>query len=83
MGKRKAFFGLLQRRELLVPTWQGFLLFVSVFAGLFALVVLNVQTFLSLNEPVQAEVMVVEGWVPDFVLEEAKAIFEHGHYKKI
>jgi hypothetical protein len=83
MNKRKAFFGLLQRRELLVPTWQGLLLFVSAFAGLFALIALNIQPFLSLNAPVQAEVLVVEGWVPDFVLEEAKTMFEQGHYKKI
>jgi hypothetical protein len=83
MNKRKAFFGLLQRRELLVPTWQGLLLFVSVFAGLFALIALNIQPFLSLNAPVQAEVLVVEGWVPDFVLEEVKTMFEQGHYKKI
>ncbi len=83
MNKPDGYFGLLKRRELLLPTWRGLFLFMSVIAGLMALAVLNVQSFLALNAPVQAEVMVVEGWVPDFVLEEAKAKFELGHYSKL
>ena len=81
--KRIAFFGLLQRRECLVPTWQGLFMFILLGAGFLLIAILNVQSFLTLTEPVKAEVLVVEGWVPDYVLEKAAVEFERGHYSKL
>jgi len=81
--KRDLFFGLLQRRECLLPTWKGLFLFLLLGIGLLVLAAFNVQSFLALTEPVPAEILVVEGWVPDFVLEETLAEFERGHYNKI
>jgi hypothetical protein len=81
--KRIAFFGLLQRRECLVPTWQGLFLFILLGAGFLSIALLNIQPFLTLTEPVKAEVLVVEGWVPDYVLEKAVVEFERGHYSKL
>lgn len=83
MMQRDPFFGLLRRRECLVPTWQGLLLFMFLLAVIVVTAVLNVQSFLALTEPVQAELLVVEGWAPDFVLEEAAIEFERGRYRRL
>lgn len=51
--------------------------------GVAVTAMLNVQSFLALTEPVPAEVLVVEGWAPDFVLAEAAVEFERGRYRRI
>lgn len=83
MKLRTPFFGLLRRRECLVPTWQGLLLFILIGAGSISLFAMNVQSFLALTEPVSTDVLVVEGWAPDFVMEEAVKEFERGHYSRL
>jgi hypothetical protein len=40
----------------------------------------SAHAFLSLNAPVEASVLVVEGWAPDYALEEALHEFERGGY---
>jgi len=77
------FYGLLQRRECLLPTWRGLSLFLFLLAGFCVIAALNVQSFLALTDPVPAEVLVVEGWVSDHVLEQTIAEFEHGHYRRL
>ncbi len=47
---------------------------------LLATVVLRIHPFLTVTEPAPAAVRVVEGWVPDYVLEQAKAEFERHRY---
>lgn len=81
--KYKVFYGLLQHRVCLVPTWRGLFLFMLLGIAFLVMAVLNVQPFLALTEPVQAEVLVVEGWVPDYVLEQAAVEFERGRYRKL
>lgn len=83
MNQRKAYFGLLRHSECLLPTWRGLLVLLLVGAAVVATTVLNVQPFLALTEPVPAEVLVVEGWVPDYVLEQTVAEFKRGHYRKL
>ena len=83
MKTRNALGGLLRRRECLIPSWQGLLLLMLIGIALTATAVLNIHPFLSVTAPVPAEVLVVEGWVPDYVLEEAKAEFERHPYRKL
>ena len=51
----------------------------------FVLLFLLSQTnaFLSLNRPVKSDVLVVEGWLPDYALEEAMAIYKSENYQLI
>ena len=81
--KSRLFYGLLQRRECLLPTWRGLFLFILLGAGLLLIGILNIQPFFTLTEPVKAEILVVEGWVPDYVLEKAVVEFERGDYSKL
>ncbi len=83
MKKYTLFLGLLHRRECLIPTWRG--LFLFAFVGVILLVVLGskVHSFLAVTNPVSSDVLVVEGWVPDYVLQEAMVEFKRNHYRKV
>lgn len=83
MKLRVTFWGLLQRRECLIPTWRGFFLFTFLGVMLAVVAVSRVHSFLAVTKPVPVEVLVVEGWVPDYVLEEAREEFERNHYRRL
>jgi hypothetical protein len=75
--------GFVQRRERLLPTWRGWL--VLLFAGT-ALIVYGVRgaySFLAVNDPVYNGALVVEGWVPDYALQQVIAEFRRDHYSRI
>lgn len=42
--------------------------------------VIFVHPFLAVTERVDADVLVVEGWIPDYMLPQAAAEFREGHY---
>jgi hypothetical protein len=80
---RKPFWGLLYRRQCLLPTARGLLLFSIALVALAAMGLLNVHPFLAASAPVDGEVLVVEGWAPDYALEQAIAEFRRHHYRKM
>lgn len=41
------------------------------------------HSFLSMNKPVDADILVVEGWLFDYMLKSAKSTFEQGGYRYI
>ena len=45
--------------------------------------VVNLHGFLAKNDPVATEVLVVEGWLPDYAIEAAMAEFQTGSYKTL
>ena len=49
--------------------------------GVVVFVYLN--NFLSKNEPVATDLLIVEGWLPDYALQAAIAEFESGQYKTL
>lgn len=57
----------------------GFLI-VSFLAIVF---ILPTHSFLALNKPVRADVLVVEGWLPDHFLKLAVTEFNTGQYKRL
>jgi len=40
----------------------------------------EVYPFFAVTKPVNGELLVVEGWIPDYALEEAVAVFRQGNY---
>jgi hypothetical protein len=81
MPKDPLFFGLLRRRELVVPSLRGLLILGILIAAAGWLFLRTVQPFLAVNRPVGGEVMVVEGWIPDYAMREALAIFRSRPYR--
>lgn len=76
-------FGLLKRHECLIPTWRGLFLLVLIVLTLAFSATVTIHPFLAGADPVEAEVLVVEGWMSDYALEEVKVEFEKNHYRKL
>jgi uncharacterized SAM-binding protein YcdF (DUF218 family) len=79
----KKFFGCFTRRERWGLSLRGcvaVILFALLVAGLW---VENVQPFLAQTRRVDTKVLVVEGWVHEFVIHAAVTEFQTGHYEKI
>jgi hypothetical protein len=72
---------LLRRKELWVPTLFGWGLLLAILLGLAASFLTFAHTFLSVNRPVKANVLVVEGWLQDYALEEALKEFKQNAYE--
>jgi hypothetical protein len=74
------YWGLLRRKECLIPTPAGWLLVLFSAAVVVGVVLTNIHGFLAINEPVEAQVLVVEGWLPDYALAKAIAEFRSKPY---
>ncbi len=81
--QNKMLWGLLGRRQCLVPTLRGWLLLALSLAALVILVARTLYPFLAVTDPVPGGVLVVEGWVPDYMLKEALAEYKRDHYAKL
>lgn len=64
-------------------TLQGWGLVLIGLALLIWMGIANVYPFLSISAPIEADVLVVEGWLPDAVLKKAIAEFNQGNYRML
>jgi DUF218 domain len=64
-------------------TIVGLVLFLVCVTALLSFVILNIHAFLAKSSPVNADVLVVEGWLPDYALQSALAEFRQGSYRKL
>jgi hypothetical protein len=71
---------IIKRKECWVPTLWGWAALFSLLVLGCAAAVLNINSFLSPVKPVAADVLVVEGWLPDYALESAVHEFKSRHY---
>ncbi len=74
---------LIHRQEKWTLTIQGWVVMITFTATLIIFTITHIQPFLSVTSPVKADVLVVEGWLPDYALKHALTEFENGSYKKI
>jgi hypothetical protein len=71
----------LRRKECWALTSLGKILLLLGLAGALLVVVANVHAFLSITHPVGGGILVVEGWLPDYALQEAAKDFEKNGYE--
>jgi uncharacterized SAM-binding protein YcdF (DUF218 family) len=76
-------WGLLRRRQCLLPTWKAWLLLLVVLGPSTFFTVRGLHSFLCLTRPVPGGALVVEGWAADYALEQAAVEFKRNHYQKI
>ena len=76
-------FRLTTIRECRVPTPMGWGLFSMVVGLILFFLVLFAYPFLAPTQPVGGEILLVEGWLPDYALEKAKALFLNDNYKLV
>jgi hypothetical protein len=80
---RKFFFGLCSRRERAGLTARGWLLLLLAGLGLLWGTARGIHSFLAPTKRVETKFLVVEGWVPAYVLRLAAAEFQTGGYEKV
>jgi hypothetical protein len=74
---------LIQQTEIWLPTTLGWLLLLGLL-GLIGLVFLQgLYPFLAVNAPLKANLLVVDGWLPDYALEQVYTEFQTGRYPVI
>lgn len=67
------------KKQVYVPTVLGWLLLLSCLAGLSFVCVDCVYPFLAYENPNDSDVFIIEGWVPDYVLDRGLVPFKEGH----
>ena len=65
------------------PTWLGWLLIATLTLALLFGFVTGLYPFLAPDHPPHEGLLVVEGWIHDFALDEAAGIYRSGNYSKI
>src|SRR6266404_6566531 len=75
--------GLLARRPCWALSARGWALLMAIFLGSVVFIGRTVNPFLSLNNPVSANVLIVESWLPDYALAGAVDEFRRNAYKYV
>ncbi len=77
------FFRLFKRQKIWIPTIPGWGIFITLIASLISYNFINIYPFLAVNSPIKADILVVEGWIPDYALEQALVEFKRNSYRQI
>jgi hypothetical protein len=72
-------FRLLVKKQVYVPTVLGWFLLLGCLAGLSFVGVNRAYPFLAYENPNDSDVFIIEGWVPDYVLDRSLVPFQEGH----
>lgn len=83
MSSRSLRDHLLRRRTLLLPTWKGWLLLLLVTGVGATLAVRSWPGFLTVHRPCGGQVLVLEGWLTDDLLEDVVREFRDGGYRRL
>lgn len=74
---------LLKEKKTKVLTLQSWILIILILFNSIIIFKYNIYPFLSTNEPVKADVLVVEGWLPDYAFKDAVNEYNLHKYKFI
>lgn len=74
---------LVRRRSCRLPTWRGWIAAGLVSGCAFFALIICLHPFLAITKPVATDVLLVEGWVPDFALRAAMEEFKAGKYRRL
>ena len=81
--EERAFGGLLIRRYRWVLSFKAKLLILLALLTLSLIILFGVYPFLSLTQPVDANILVVEGWVHPYAIQAGAEEFRARHYRQI
>ena len=69
----------IRKRRVLTPI--GWAVLLIGFSSVLVTIILFIHPFLAPIKPVGGDILVVEGWLPDYALEKAKERFQRGGYQ--
>lgn len=76
-----SWFAVVKKKEKWVTTWFGNLLKLILLLLVVFIFMIRIYPFLAQQKSVQAKILVVEGFIPDYALEESMKIFQEGNYE--
>jgi uncharacterized SAM-binding protein YcdF (DUF218 family) len=82
-AQKKKRWTLFRKRQCTVPTWRGCLLVLLLLAVICLVVGRHLHSFLAVTQPLPGGVIVVEGWLPDYAMEQVISEFKRDHYSKV
>ncbi len=74
---------LFELREQLVLTLQGWILILGLIIFLIVISFVNIHSFLAVTSPIDADLLIVEGWMSDYAVKSAIEEFNQGNYQKL
>lgn len=74
---------LVKKKECYRISWFSLLLIALVIFLMFRFFKENLYDYLAPNEPISTKVLVIEGWLDDFAIEEAYTIYQENDYEII
>jgi uncharacterized SAM-binding protein YcdF (DUF218 family) len=74
---------LLKRQEMWTLTAQGWVIAIALMISVIFFNISHLYPFLAVTSPIKADVLVVEGWVTDYAVEQAFSEFKSGSYRQI
>ena len=80
---RRAMWGLFDRRERWSLSWRGRVIVASVLLLVGALIFEGVYPFLAITHRVDANILVVEGWIHEYAIRAAVKEFQSNHYQRV
>jgi hypothetical protein len=83
LRKLKIKISLIRRREMWAITREGWVIAIMGLIIAMLLMIANIHPFLAVNAPIQADTLVVEGWLPDYAIKSAIAEFKKGEYRQL
>jgi uncharacterized SAM-binding protein YcdF (DUF218 family) len=78
-----AMWGMFDRKERWSLSWRGRLIVASALMVVGALVLKGVYPFLAITHPVNANILVVEGWINEHAVRAAVKEFQSNHYQRV
>ena len=79
----RAMWGVFVRKERWSLSWRGRLILVSALALVIAACVKDVYPFLAITRRVNANILVVEGWIHEYAIQAAVKEFQNNHYQRV
>ncbi|OGI07509.1 MAG: hypothetical protein A2Y40_07285 [Candidatus Margulisbacteria bacterium GWF2_35_9] len=83
MDTKKLFYGLLRKKECLRPTIRGWILILFAIILFNTVLFIRIHPFLAPVKLVNSNIMIVEGWLPNYVLEKVAKDFQSKRYRLI
>ena len=80
---RRAMWGLFDRRERWSLSWRGRLILAFAVGLISVLVFTSVYPFLAITQRVNANILVVEGWINEYAVQAAVKEFQSNHYQRV
>src|SRR6266480_924094 len=77
------FLGLINKRTAWCLTWRAWLATALLGCVILLVGIKGGASFLCVNEPVEAQVLIVQGWLPDYALKDASEEVARGKYRYV